>query len=140
MKKSSKFSKDFLLEKSLRNQKIHSGHCFDYRRIILIFGQTQAHAEEFERVTTGTVDTGGQPARADQGQEGPQAGADTHNTASQPGATGQDAPNENHAGDQNAAVTLPADQENNAPQAGAGTPGAENTPKLVVKIIIKIMQ
>ena len=37
----------------------------------LFFGQTQAHAEEFERVTTGTVDTGGQPARADQGQEGP---------------------------------------------------------------------
>ena len=32
--------------------------------------------------------------------------------------TGQDAPNENHAGDQNAAVTHPANQKN---QVGAGT-------------------
>ena len=130
MKKSSKFSKDFPTRKNhYAIRKFTVGTASIIVGSFLFFGQTQAHAEEFERVTTGTVDTGGQPARADQGQEGPQAGADTHNTASQPGVTGQDAPNENHAGDQNAAVTHPANQENNAPQAGAGTPGAENTPQ-----------
>ncbi len=106
----------------------------------LFFGQTQAHAEEFERVTTGTVDTGGQPARADQGQEGPQAGADTHNTASQPGATGQDAPNENHAGDQNAAVTHPADQKIMHLKLVLVLLVLRIHHKLVVKIIVKIMQ
>ncbi|MDU0851055.1 MAG: YSIRK-type signal peptide-containing protein, partial [Staphylococcus epidermidis] len=133
MKKSSKFSKDFPTRKNhYAIRKFTVGTASIIVGSFLFFGQTQAHAEqaeEFERVTTGTVDTGGQPARADQGQEGPQAGADTHNTASQPGVTGQDAPNENHAGDQNAAVTHPANQENNAPQVGAGTPGAENTPQ-----------
>ena len=49
-------------------------------------------------------------------------------------------PNENHAGDQNASVTHPANQENNAPQVGAGTPGAENTPQAGGEIIIKILQ
>ncbi|RQN32880.1 YSIRK-type signal peptide-containing protein, partial [Paraburkholderia tropica] len=70
MKKSSKFSKDFPTRKNhYAIRKFTVGTASIIVGSFLFFGQTQAHAEEFERVTTGTVDTGGQPARANQGQE-----------------------------------------------------------------------
>ena len=64
MKKSSKFSKDFPTRKNhYAIRKFTVGTASIIVGSFLFFGQTQAHAEqaeEFERVTTGTVDTGGQ--------------------------------------------------------------------------------
>ena len=68
----------------------------------LFFGQ--AHAEEFDKVTTGTVETEGQPAatsqpaEASQGQDAPQASTEGNQNptgspvAGTPGTTGQDTP------------------------------------------------